>query len=275
MRTLITTFPRMQEFEKMRDTLHQMRLPFIILDPVPAYSRVGCPAIIMEQETRAALASSQSHSFLCSGWVAYYKPCAEIPCTQPPSFSEDVFGTASVMVIAPCIADEKKIRLIAHTSGTMSPAFPYLNRIMKNGNYNKENETFSFMDEYRMVTLYPMRISIAKADDIVDGWRMLEKIRCLINEVYSKRSAITPSYEMRKKPPALEIYKRLPKTNCGICGHSTCMAFAMALWSGNANPSDCGLIFSDEFTSLKDAYLEICASLGFVDTTAELIGQEE
>lgn len=272
MRTLITTFPRMQEFEKMRDALHQMRLPFRILEPTPAFSRVGCPAIILDQETRAALASSsQSTGFLFSGWVEYCESCNSIPQTQPPSFPEDVFGTASVIIVAPCIADEKKIRLVAHTSKNMSPAFPYLNRITKNGNYNNENETFSFMDDYRMVTLYPMRISIAKADDIVDGWRMLEKFRCRINDVYSKRSAITPSYEMRKKPPALEIYKHLPKTNCRSCGHSTCMAFAMALWSGNANPSDCGLIFSEQFAHLKESYLEICASLGFIDTAAELI----
>ena len=32
----------------------------------------------------------------------------------------------------------------------------------------------------------------------------------------------------------LEIYKQLPKKNCGECGVPTCLAFAMALASGKA-----------------------------------------
>lgn len=37
----------------------------------------------------------------------------------------------------------------------------------------------------------------------------------------------------------LEIFKQLPKTNCGECGIPTCLAFAMALASGKATLSQC------------------------------------
>ncbi len=37
----------------------------------------------------------------------------------------------------------------------------------------------------------------------------------------------------------LEIFKLLPKTNCGECGVPTCLAFAMALASGKATLSQC------------------------------------
>ncbi|NPV30662.1 MAG: acetyl-CoA decarbonylase/synthase complex subunit gamma [Firmicutes bacterium] len=37
----------------------------------------------------------------------------------------------------------------------------------------------------------------------------------------------------------LEIFKQLPKTNCGECGVPTCLAFAMALASGKATLSQC------------------------------------
>jgi ArsR family metal-binding transcriptional regulator len=259
---MLTAFPRTIEFEKMQSALVSLGIPHEVIDPSPGFSRVGCPAIALEQESRAALASAGNGDFISSGWVDYHSSAINIPANNPPSFSEDVFGTSSIMIIAPCIADEKKIRLIAHTSNDMSSSFPYLNSIMKDGSYNHETKTFSFMDSYRMVTLYSHRISIAKSDDIVDGWRMLEKIRCKVNDAYAHRASIEPSYEMRKKPPALEIYKRLPGTNCGKCGQKTCMAFAMSLWSGNGSPSDCMPIFSPEFSHLKDAFLEICAGLG-------------
>ncbi len=37
----------------------------------------------------------------------------------------------------------------------------------------------------------------------------------------------------------LDIFKLLPKTNCGECGVPTCMAFAMKLASKNAELSAC------------------------------------
>ena len=37
----------------------------------------------------------------------------------------------------------------------------------------------------------------------------------------------------------LDIFKLLPKTNCGECGVPTCMAFAMKLAQKAANISDC------------------------------------
>lgn len=37
----------------------------------------------------------------------------------------------------------------------------------------------------------------------------------------------------------IEIYKKLPKTNCGDCGVPTCMAFAMKLAAGQAELSAC------------------------------------
>ncbi len=259
---VITAFPRKVEFDKMRDALASRGLPFDVIDPSPGYSRVGCPAIALEQEVRSALASAHSGDFISSGWVEYRQTSLPVPSTPPLTFAEDVFGTASIMVLAPCIADAAKIRLIAHLSGDMGEALPYLNAEMREGCYNNDGNTFSFMDGYRMVTLYPRRISIAKADEIVDGWRMLEKIRCRINDVWTRRASIEPSYETRRKPPALEVYKRLPGTNCGQCGQKTCMAFALTLWNGNAVPSQCEPVFKGDFSSLRGALLQICEGLG-------------
>ena len=38
---------------------------------------------------------------------------------------------------------------------------------------------------------------------------------------------------------AVEIYKLLPKTNCGRCGTTSCMGFAAKLASRQASPDDC------------------------------------
>lgn len=264
MKTL-AAFPTAGEFEKMRSALSAAGLPHEVIDPSPGYSRVGCPAIVLDQEHRAALAASKSGDYIASGWVEYRPSTEFVPSITPQTFTEDLFGKASIMVIAPCVADTTKLRLIAHLSGDIALALPFLNAEMRGGCYNRDGDLFTFMDGHRMITLYPRRISMAKADDIVDGWRSLEKIRCMVNDVYARRASIEPSYEMSKKPPALEIYKRLPATNCGACGQKTCMAFALTLWSGNARPSQCTPVMRGEFLHLREAFLEICAGLGIAD----------
>jgi ArsR family metal-binding transcriptional regulator len=113
--------------------------------------------------------------------------------------------------------------------------------------------------------LYRHRITIAKADEIVDAWLILDGIRLLVEKTWATRDAIEPSYETRKRPPALEIWRRLPGTNCGVCGERTCMAFALRLWAGGARLRQCGPVFVPEQTARRAALVEICAGLGISD----------
>jgi ArsR family metal-binding transcriptional regulator len=257
----VTTFPNLAEFGKVKKRLDELGLKYALINPGQTYNSVGLPAISIDQLARLRLAESES-DFIFSGWVDGPDKYLEIPDELPPAYSEDIFGKAIIMVLAPCVADPSKIRLIAHTERDISLSFPYINAEMKEASFNKEWPVLSFMEGYRMVSLYQNRITIAKADDIVDGWRVLEKIRRLVNDTYCRRNGIEPSYEMRKKPPVLEIFKRLPGTNCRQCGEPTCMAFASRVWRGEKPPSGCTPVMEGDFTHLKDAYLEICAGMG-------------
>lgn len=259
----LATFPRQSEFEKIRAGLDGRHLPYEIVSPVPEYAFVGCPAIAMDREVRSRLASELPHELVCAGWVEYRRAILAVPDTDPRRFPEDIFGSTAIVVLAPCIADETKIRLIAHISVDMTAVLPYLNAEIRSACYNENGPMLTFMDGHRLITIYPHKIAVGKADEIIDAWRTLEMIRFLSNDVYARRAKIEPLYSMRKKPAALEIYGRLPKTNCGRCGQKTCMAFALTLWSGNAKPAMCEPIFMAEYAHLRDAFLEICVGLGF------------
>ena len=115
-----------------------------------------------------------------------------------------------------------------------------------------------------MISLYPHRITVAKADDLPDGWRTLEAIRCRVNRVWARRADMEPCFATRRKPPALEVYRRLPALNCQACGEKSCMAFAVRLWSGLAVPTGCTPVFGGAYGHLKEPLLAICAGLGLV-----------
>ena len=257
---LLTTFPKFSEFEKMQAFLTEKSVPYKMISPSPAYSSVGIPAIIIDEENRAACMAGD-HGCVTSGWVDYSISRNQVPAKQPQRYEKDIFGIAAIMVLQTCIADQSKLRAIVHISGNLAEAFPYMNAIRANAFYNVDKPTFSYMEEYRMISLHPSRIAVAKADDIIDLWRILESIRVDFNECWCRRETISPSYELRKRPAALEIYFRLPKTNCGQCGEKACMAFALKLWNGQASLFKCQPIFAGAFGNLKNGLFEICTGL--------------
>jgi ArsR family metal-binding transcriptional regulator len=265
MSKLLTTFPSQDAFRKTGEILKTLDLPHEIISPAPGLNMVGVSAVVLPQESRSAFMQHGGDRIINSGWVDYREASIKIPSGDPEVYNEDIFGRSLIMVLAPCIADPSKIRIIAYISGNLADVFPYMNAKMGGASYNPHGPIFTFMDGYKMVSLYPQRIAVAKADEIVDAWRVLEMIRVQANACWNNRSQIEPNYETRKKPPALEIYFRLPKTNCKQCGEKTCLAFALHLRSGKAVPSQCREIFAGKFGHLKDALLEICGGMGVED----------
>jgi len=263
--SLIGTFANGAQFEKARAVLEGLSRSYRLISPEPGFRHVGVPSLVLDEDTHRALYAHFADAFTCAGWVKYRPATIRVPQGEPVSFSDDRFGETAVMVLAPCVADPSRIRLIAHISGDLTEVFPYLNTQMREACFNRNGPTFTFMDGHRMISLYPRRIAIAKADEIVDAWRTLEAIRCRVNDTWARRAEITPSYEMREKPPALEIFKRLPRTNCRACGERTCLAFAVKLWSGGGQLSQCQPVFEGDFAQLRPALLEICRGLGVID----------
>jgi ArsR family metal-binding transcriptional regulator len=262
---LVTTFPVLSEFQRASTVLNTTGATCERIDPTPALSLVAVPALVMSRDQRATLESA-APDITFSGWVDYQIATSTMPNGPVPEEAEQggCFRRAAIMVLSPCVADYKKIRLIAHLEGGLAPLLPYLNAVLPQASYTPKAETLTFMDGYRMIALYPRRITIAKADEIVDAWLTLERIRFLAEQTWRDRARIEPSFETRKKPPALEIFKRLPGTNCGRCDMPTCLAFAMHVWTGEASTRRCLPVFEEDakFSHLREALLEICAGMG-------------
>ena len=258
----LTTFTDRRELERAVALLRRLGIEYALISPEPAYDRVGCSALALSGDARARFLDCGGVDIVSAGWVDARPPALSVPDDASPDFAEDVFGRAAIVVLATCVADRDRLRLTAHLSGDVAEVLPYLNAELPQGSYVEALPVFTFMDGHRMLSLFRDRVGIAKADDIVDAWASLERLRCLVNDVWARRASITPCFELRRRPPALEVYKRLPGTNCKDCGEPTCMAFAWAVWRGDAEPRDCLPVFSGDRGELKDALLAICAGLG-------------
>ncbi len=181
-----------------------------------------------------------------------------------PSVSEGEFlKSITLCYVAPCIADEKKIRLIAYFSCDISEILPYLNAVMKGASYNKNAPTLTYTKGRRVINLYNIRVAIAKADDIIDAWNILNEIKDLINKTYQDKDKIKPNYEEKVKVTALQIYGWLPKINCKACGEATCLAFAVKLLQGEQKLLNCApLLTESKFIENKKIMEELAEALG-------------
>jgi len=177
--------------------------------------------------------------------------------------NEEFLKSITLCYVAPCMADEKKIRLIAYFNRDITEILPYLNAVIKGASYNKGASTLTFAKERRLINLYNIKTTIAKADDIIDAWHILDEIKALINKTYENKSDIKPNYDEKVKVTALQIYGWLPKTNCRACGEATCLAFACRLLQGEQKLSRCASLTTEsKFEENKKIMQEMVEALG-------------
>ena len=263
---LVTTCASSNELDRALRILDSANMAYRRIDPTPPLALVGVPALIVDRETRVQLEEAEPQ-VVFSGWVEHREAGAQMPEGSEPDVGT-CFQRAAIMVLGPCVADDTKIRLVAHLRGNLAPVLPYLNAVIPTACFTPAADTLTYMQGHRMIALYAQRITIAKADEIVDAWLCLDGIRKWAEETWANRARIEPCYQIRKKPPALEIYKRLPGTNCGLCGERTCMAFALRLWAGAVSVRRCAPVLLPEHRTRKAALLAICSSLGVSDAQA-------
>ncbi len=74
---------------------------------------------------------------------------------------------------------------------------------------------------------------------------------------------------------AMDIYKQLPKTNCGDCGIPTCLAFAMKLAQGQASLDECPHVTEEAAAALEGSSAPPMATvtIGTGDNALDIGGQ--
>ncbi|MFC2027739.1 (Fe-S)-binding protein [Chloroflexota bacterium] len=151
-----------------------------------------------------------------------------------------------------CIADSDKIRVIASLSDPIDEVFPYLNAVIKNITYNHKSKIVVLKRGYRLITIYSDMVTMAKIDDEQDAVRIMQWIQETTNRVWEQRHEITPLFQQQQLLRPLDVYGLLPKTNCKLCGESTCFAFACALLAGTRNIDQCSPLDQSQYAKAKD-----------------------
>ena len=166
--------------------------------------------------------------------------------------------------ISPCFADPDKIRAVVELDEEIHESFPYINSLLKSCIYNHPAMILLLKKDGKMITLYPRKVTVAKAANENDVRETMEWLKNLTREVFAKKDQIKPEYSSGVKLKAHDIYELLPGTNCKACDELTCQALAVKLLSKGKSIVRCVPLFSPEYKEKRQVLGELLRAAGYV-----------
>lgn len=170
--------------------------------------------------------------------------------------SDGLLREIRITHILDCLADTARIRVLAELSDDVREALPYLAALLPQAGYNHAASLLTVVRDGRLITVYPQAVTLAKAVGEEDAQAVLEWLRRLINEAYSRRGELVPCLERRRVPRLLDVYRLLPGDNCRRCGQFTCMAMAAHIVFDGLGPDGCPRLREAEFTRNRRLLME-------------------
>ena len=124
------------------------------------------------------------------------------------------------------------------TVAELSELMPYVNAVVEKADYTPAVPALVWRDGAHKLFLKARQLGINNLRDRTHAEHEVARVVQFLNETWDKRDSITPDFSIRSKPKVLDVFKLLPRTNCGQCGVPSCMAYAVALAEGNKSLDD-------------------------------------
>jgi len=152
---------------------------------------------------------------------------------------------------AKCNASFQSVHCIAKLDQDISAVLPYLNAELGGYEYLQDPPAVTFKSAGKLITVQGREIAVNALKDEQEAEKILQWLKNEINATWKRRSEIVPSFKSTSKPQVIEIFKRLPRTNCRECGSPTCLA---QVAQGIKTAQACPPIAADQKHQL-DAYM--------------------
>jgi ArsR family metal-binding transcriptional regulator len=172
-------------------------------------------------------------------------------------------GYAVKMVRPVCALNRPVVAALVEIDTDIREVFPYLKAELGNCFYNPETPFLRFSWSGKGVILYPNTIGITGLADEAEAHRMVEALRQLLTETWARCTEIAPSYRRGSELTALDVYKLLPRTNCGRCGERTCLAFATRLLKQEMFLDDCPPLAEPGREEAREKLKQLFRAAGF------------
>ena len=169
----------------------------------------------------------------------------------------------------PCEPGAERFSAVARVTSDIREVLPYLNATLRGAVYNPGAPAVTWKKAGHNIAFHPTQIAVSNVPDRDAAIREVEGLIKLVNRTWERRAEIEPSYEVRRRPGMMEVYKLLPRTNCKACGQESCFVFANKLVTGQVRLEDCIVLSEPQYAEQQAQLADMLA----VDLPA--IGQQE
>ncbi len=159
----------------------------------------------------------------------------------------------------PCEPGAERFSAIAHLTTDIREVLPYLNATLRGAVYQPKVPALQWRKAGHYVTFRPGQIAVSNVENREEAIREVEGLIKLVNRTWERREQIEPSYEARRRPTALEIYRLLPHTNCKACGEATCFVFANKLAAGQVELERCTPLAEPQYAEQQAKLADLLA----------------
>jgi ArsR family metal-binding transcriptional regulator len=143
------------------------------------------------------------------------------------------------------------LRCFASLDADVTAVLPYLNTVLQAYDYSAEPPTLTLKLPGKLLTIYPREIAINIVKDEAEAEEILAWLQREINDTWTRRGEIKPSFAVAPRPRVLDLLRLLPKTNCRKCGAPTCMVFAVWLSKGEKAAEHCPALSQPDQEKLR------------------------
>jgi ArsR family metal-binding transcriptional regulator len=168
-----------------------------------------------------------------------------------PNYKREGFSYRLVNI--DCLRGATSFNVLMSLERSVERLMPWLAASLAGCSYLHGTREISLMDNGHIVVIYPERMTLTDVKGPEEAEELCNRYYQLIQEVDACRDAWVPVYAKKTRITVLEILKSLPRTNCGECGETTCLAFASRVWRREVAVLGCSKLLenADDTRSLR------------------------
>lgn len=235
---------------------------------VPEFCRgLAIPALVVSGDVMNVVSELRAAGVACNGVLPYLPFKKDVPLAPPPNGKWlDILGNIRMDVVRPSFTAPSKFRVEIAFQKNLAGLIPILARLIRGGSFRLDVPVLAFEEEHRLLVVSPRRLVVCRADDLLDIWIMLRCAVELVTAGWERRLTLEPEREPRQGIGAIEIFKRLPGTDCRQCGLSSCMEFAVSLLVGRRRVGQCTPLEHQGARRQRASLMWLLETIGAVST---------
>ncbi len=244
----VIVLPDIRSFEQALEFSNSRGVAVDVLKP-PDFCSGLVPAALLSAGRPGPGMDEQRWEGLAVAGIIEYRPSGrQTPAGGAPDPAwRTVIGSLFIERVRVSVSDPNRFRFDIRTENDLGPLIPIMARFIRGGSFRPDVPCLAFGEERRLIALSGHSIVISRAGDLPDMWVMLRTAVDLILGAWYRKEEFPPDLEPRKGLGAIEIFRRLPGTDCGLCGRSDCMEFSHGLLLGKGGLSECPVLSEAEY----------------------------